>query len=43
MKIPLVDPQTIEQFNAINKKYNDAINNHDAAVVAHSTRTTPFL
>jgi uncharacterized protein (TIGR02246 family) len=34
MKIPLVDPQTIEQFNAINKKYNDAVNNHDAAVVA---------
>ena len=29
-----VDPQTIEQLNAINKKYIDAANNHDAAARA---------
>ena len=29
-----IDPQTIEQLNAINKKYIDAANNHDAAARA---------
>ena len=29
-----IDPQTIEQLNAINKKYIDAANNHDAATRA---------
>jgi uncharacterized protein (TIGR02246 family) len=28
-----VDPQIIEQLNAIAKKYNEAINNHDAAAM----------
>jgi hypothetical protein len=38
-----IDPQTIEQLNAINKKYIDAANNHDAAARPHSTRRTRFL
>jgi len=29
-----VDPQIIEQLNAISKKYNEAVNNNDAAAVA---------
>jgi uncharacterized protein (TIGR02246 family) len=29
-----IDPQTIEHLNAINKKYIDAANNHDAAARA---------
>jgi ketosteroid isomerase-like protein len=29
-----IDPQTIEQLNAINKKYIDAANNHDAVARA---------
>jgi hypothetical protein len=28
-----IDPQIIEQLNAIAKKYNEAINNHDAAAM----------
>jgi hypothetical protein len=39
-----VDPQLLEQINAtISKKYDEAVNNNDAAAVPRSTRRTRFL